>query len=402
MRPNQRAETTGAGEAVAAGRGPARLQPPCAPPMPAVPTGPRGRLHPEPESATRSCFQRDRDRIIHAGAFRKLQYQRRRCLSITSGTTYRTPADPYARGRPDRPVDLPALWASTRTWRRRWPWRTTSGTRRSAMPARTRSTAACRPSGGFRHNDQTLRILTQLEQRYAEFDGLNLTWETLEGVVKHNGPLIGPRAAPDAEPLPSTDRRVPRPVRPGTRPLSLGGGPGRGAGPTTSPTTPTTLDDGLRAGLFTVADLAELPLVGDIVREVTGRWPGLHRRRLVHECTRRMMDRMVNDLIQETRARAATLGRRRCRRGPGRRPAGRGVLRHHAGRRAAAEALSCSTGCTGTTRSTERPARRAASWRSCSLSSWRSRIACPTSGRRRRSRRTRERARESSRTTSRG
>lgn len=265
----------------------------------------RGRLHPEPESTTRSCFQRDRDRIIHAGAFRKLQYKTqvfvyhvgdyfRTRLTHTLEVAQIARSISRTLGLDEDLAEAVALAHDL--------GHTPFG--HAGEDALDRCMA---PYGGFRHNDQTLRILTRLEQRYAEFDGLNLTWETLEGVVKHNGPLVGPRAGPDPEPLPATiDAFRAR------WDLALDHFPSAEAQVAALADdiayNTHDIDDGLRAGLFTVADLAELPLVGEIVREVTGRWPNLHRRRLVHECTRRLMDRMVNDLIQETRARAATLG----------------------------------------------------------------------------------------------
>ena len=133
--------------------------------------------------------------------------------------------------------------------------------------------------GGFSHNDQTLRILTRLERHYAEFDGLNLTWETLEGTVKHNGPLRGPgidRPVPPA--IAEYDRR---------HPLALDTFPGPEAQVAALADDIAynnhDLDDGLRAGLFVVADLAEVPLVGPVFREVASRYPDIEEPRLIHE-----------------------------------------------------------------------------------------------------------------------
>ena len=106
------------------------------------------------------------------------------------GRPFPHPADPHHRGRADRPRARPRASRSTRISPRRWRSATISATRRSATPARTRSTPAWPRYGGFDHNSHGLRIVTELERRYAEFDGLNLTWETLEGLVKHNGPLL--------------------------------------------------------------------------------------------------------------------------------------------------------------------------------------------------------------------
>jgi dGTPase len=160
--------------------------------------------------------------------------------------------------------------------------------------------------GGFSHNDQTLRVLTRLERRYAEFDGLNLTWETLEGTVKHNGPLLG---AGIDRPVPPTvaeyDRR---------HPLSLDMFPGAEAQVAALADDIAynnhDIDDGLRAGLFSVADLADLPLVGPVFQRVAAKYPRLEESRLIHESIRRLIDRMVGDLIDETRLRLAASGTR--------------------------------------------------------------------------------------------
>jgi dGTPase len=157
--------------------------------------------------------------------------------------------------------------------------------------------------GGFSHNDQTLRILTRLERRYAEFDGLNLTWESLEGTVKHNGPL---RGAGIERPVPPTiadyDRR---------HPLDLETFPSAEAQVAALADDIAynnhDIDDGLRAGLFAVGDLADVPLVGPVFHGVASRYPGIEEPRLIHESIRRVIDRMVGELIGETRRRLAEI-----------------------------------------------------------------------------------------------
>jgi dGTPase len=146
-----------------------------------------------------------------------------------------------------------------------------------------------------------LRILTRLERRYAVFDGLNLCWETLEGTVKHNGPLTGPG---DERPVPPSiaeyDRR---------HNLALDTQPGPEAQVAALADDIAynnhDIDDGLRAGLFAIGDLDDVPLVGPVFREVAGRYPGLEPSRLAHEAVRRLIDHMVGDLIDETRRRLA-------------------------------------------------------------------------------------------------
>jgi dGTPase len=171
------------------------------------------------------------------------------------------------------------------------------------------------PYGGFDHNEQTFRILTRLERRYAAFDGLNLTWETLEGIVKHNGPLIGPRAGPRAGPAKAGGAgeggAVPPSIAAYCREVDLELDSFPGAEAQVAALADDIaynnhdIDDGLRAGLFTVADLEPLPLVGPVFREVAERYPGLEEQRLIHEAVRRLIDRMVNDLLAETRRRIA-------------------------------------------------------------------------------------------------
>ncbi len=155
--------------------------------------------------------------------------------------------------------------------------------------------------GGFDHNAQTLRILTQLEQRYAEFDGLNLTWETLEGVVKHNGPLEGPHA--------QRPRKLPAAIEAYARlqDLRLSTWPGLEAQLAALADDVAynshDIDDGLRAGLFAVDDLRPVPLIGPIVHEVESRYGRLPLSRCIGETMRRMIDLMVSDLLAATRGR---------------------------------------------------------------------------------------------------
>ena len=155
--------------------------------------------------------------------------------------------------------------------------------------------------GGFSHNEQTLRILTRLERRYAEFDGLNLTWESLEGTVKHNGPLRGA----------GIERSVPPTIAEydSCHPLGLETFPSAEAQVAALADDVAynnhDIDDGLRAGLFAVADLADVPLVGPVFHGVASHYPGIEEPRLIHESVRRLIDRMVGDLIGETCGRLA-------------------------------------------------------------------------------------------------
>jgi dGTPase len=257
----------------------------------------RGRLHPEPESASRTVFQRDRDRIIHSTAFRRLQYKTQ-VFVVHEGDHYRTRlthslevaqiARSISRGL-GLNEDLAEALALAHDL----------GHTPFGHAGEDALAAAMGRFGGFGHNDQTFRILTRLERRYAGFDGLNLTWETLEGTVKHNGPLTG-RA--EAKPLPSTiGEYVTR------HDLELATWPGAEAQVAAMSDDIAynnhDIDDGLRANLFAVRDLAEVPLVGPVLHQVSRQHPGLEEPRLIHEAIRRVIDRMVADLSAESRRR---------------------------------------------------------------------------------------------------
>jgi dGTPase len=255
----------------------------------------RGRLHAEPESPTRTPFERDRDRVIHSTAFRRLQYKTQVFVSH-EGDHYRTRlthsievaqiARSMARALALN-EDLAEALALAHDL----------GHTPFGHAGEEALDVAMRAHGGFSHNDQTFRVLTRLERRYADFDGLNLTWETLEGTVKHNGPLA-------RDHLPTTIAEyVAR------HDLELATWPSAEAQVAALADDIAynnhDIDDGLRAGLFSVKDLTDLPLVGPVFAEVAARHPDIEEPRLIHEAIRRLIDRMVNDLVAETRTRIA-------------------------------------------------------------------------------------------------
>jgi dGTPase len=264
----------------------------------------RGRLFPEPESPPRTPFQRDRDRIIHSSAFRRLKYKTQ-VFVYHEGDHYRT--------RLTHSIEVAQIARSI--------------SRVLALDEDISEALALAhdlghpPFGhagedalvqcmglydGFDHNAQSLKLVAQLEQRYAAFDGLNLTWETLEGLVKHNGPLTGPHASPKnlQKPLPVAiaDYVARHDLEIGTF-----------AGPEAQVAALSDdiaynnhdIDDGLKAGLFSVEDLQAVPFVWDVFRSVMDRHPGLDRHRLVHESVRRLISLMIDDVLAETRRRAA-------------------------------------------------------------------------------------------------
>jgi dGTPase len=257
----------------------------------------RGRQTPEPPHPVRTCFQRDRDRIIHSAAFRRLEYKTQVFVNH-EGDHYRTRLThslevaqiarsvSRALGLNEDLAEAVALAHDL-------------GHTPFGHAGEEALDEAMRPFGGFEHNDQTLRILTRLERHYAEFDGLNLTWEALEGTVKHNGPLVG---EPAKRPVPPSIAAYVR-----EHDLELATWPSAEAQVAALADDIAynnhDIDDGLRAYLFTVADLDEVPLVGPVFREVRQKYPSLDGPRLIHESIRRLIDRMAGDLLAETRRR---------------------------------------------------------------------------------------------------
>ena len=260
------------------------------------PAASRGRLHAEPESAHRSPFQRDRDRIIHSSAFRRLKhktqvfvehegdyYRTRLTHSLEVAQVARTIARTLG-GNEDLAEAVALAHDLGHT-----PFGHTGEDALHELMA---------PFGGFDHNAQALKIVTDLERRYAEFDGLNLTWETLEGIAKHNGPLLrGPEDDAGRLHFALADYDARHDLE-----LWTHAGLEAQIAALSDDIAYNThdLDDGLRAGLFTFDDLNALPVVGDCLVEVAGKWPALDHSRTAHEAFRRVFGIFVEDVIDET------------------------------------------------------------------------------------------------------
>ena len=264
----------------------------------------RGRLFPEGMSSFRSPFQRDRDRIIHSSAFRRLKhktqvfvehegdyYRTRLTHSIEVAQVARTIAGVLALN-----TDLAEAIALAHDLGHT-PFGHTGEDAMERLMA---------PFGGFDHNAQALRIVTRLERHYAGFDGLNLTWECLEGIAKHNGPVTGPNAdARHAGPLPHALAEV-------NAAWDLELDTHASAEAQVAAIADDVayshhdLHDGLRSGLFTEADLADLPVTGPAFAEVDRLYPGLDRMRRRHEALRRVFGRMVEDVIAVAQNRLAS------------------------------------------------------------------------------------------------
>ncbi len=261
----------------------------------------RGRLVAEPSSPTRTEFHRDRDRIVHATAFRRLKHKTQ-VFVAPEGDHYRTrlthtiEVAQIARSLA-RALGLDEDLAETLALAHDLGHTPFGHTGEDALDE------VMRPYGGFDHNAQSLRIVTRLERRYAGFDGLNLSWETLEGLVKHNGPLIGADGKP-------TERYAKHgiPVAifeyDALQPLDLASHASAEAQAAAIADDiaydAADIDDGLRAGLFTLDDLAaEVPLAAEFLAEIRGRYPTLEKSREINELTRRVITRLVEDVIGE-------------------------------------------------------------------------------------------------------
>jgi len=258
----------------------------------------RGRRHPEPESATRTPFARDRDRIIHASAFRRLkektqvfvahegdQFRTRLTHSLEVAQIARSIAT--AMGLDSDLAETIALGHDL-------------GHPPFGHAGEDELERRMAPFGGFDHNVQTFRVLTDLERRYPNFVGLNLTWETLEGVVKHNGPVTGLLERPSWREIVDYDRDY-----------SLGLGGWASAEAQVAALSDDIaynnhdVDDGWEAGLFGLRELLDVPLIGPVLASVGADYPDLDDRLTRIEAVRRMIGAMVGDVIAETAARAA-------------------------------------------------------------------------------------------------
>jgi dGTPase len=258
----------------------------------------RGRLHPEPGGDARSPWQRDRDRIIHTGAFRRLQYKTQ-VFVFHEGDYFRTRlthsievaqiARAIAR-RLGLDEDLAEALALAHDL----------GHPPFGHAGEEALDSQMRPYGGFDHNAQSLKVVTQLEARYAAFDGLNLTWETLEGLAKHNGPIRRPSPY-----IAEYDR---------LHPLELTSHASAEAQVAALADDIAynnhDLDDGVRARVFTLEEAASLPLIGDAYEEARAAHANIGRDRLVTETVRRVINRMVQDVVEESGRRIAALAPR--------------------------------------------------------------------------------------------
>jgi dGTPase len=271
----------------------------------------RGRLHPEPLSRSRSAFRRDCDRIIHSTAFRRLKHKTQ-VFVFDEGDHYRTRlthtlevaqvarALARALGLDEDLAEALALAHDL-------------GHPPFGHAGEAALDECLAALGGFDHNAQTLRVVTTLERRYPAFDGLNLTWETLEGLAKHNGPLTDREGHPVGR---YRERGVPETILDYSHlhDLQLWSFPGAEAQVAAFADDIAydahDIDDGLRAELFRLEDIATVALPGKIIGEIRGAYPRLDGARLVHEFIRRLIGLLIEDVAAETRRRLDALSPR--------------------------------------------------------------------------------------------
>jgi dGTPase len=277
-------------------------------PHAADPAFSRGRLYEEEPSPRRNDFRRDCDRIIHCAAFRRLKHKTQVFVSH-EGDHYRTRlthtlevtqiARALARSL-GLDEDLAEALALAHDL--------------GHPPfghAGERALDECMAAfGGFDHNAQSFRVVTELERRYAEFDGLNLTWETLEGIAKHNGPLMDREGKPVGR---YAGRGIPETFLSYAKlqDLELWTYPGPEAQAAAIADDIAydahDLDDALRADMFAIEELSALPLVGELYRQLRMNYPKIERSRLVNELTRRLIAAMIADVIAESERKITAL-----------------------------------------------------------------------------------------------
>ena len=278
-------------------------------PYAADPGASRGRVHREAPSPTRTPFQRDRDRVIHSTAFRRLAHKTQ-VFVLYEGDHFRTRlthtievaqiarALAKALGLDDDLAEAIALAHDL-------------GHTPFGHTGEEALDAGMAPFGGFDHNSHGLRIVTELERRYADFDGLNLSFETLEGLVKHNGPLVDGRGAPLER---WRARGVPAAILACDRRLGLGLASFASLEAQAAALADDIaydahdIDDGLRADLFDLPALRQISWIARLLDEIEALHPGLERQRVIHELGRRIITGFIEDAIAESRRRIAEAG----------------------------------------------------------------------------------------------
>tara|TARA_B100000686_G_scaffold195220_1_gene202124 strand:+ start:12837 stop:14048 length:1212 start_codon:yes stop_codon:yes gene_type:complete len=256
----------------------------------------KGRFHSEVENSLRSPYMRDRDRLIHSAAFRRLEHKTQVFVqhegdNFRSRLTHTIEVSQIARTLAIS-LGLDADLAETISLAH------DLGHTPFGHAGEEELNSLMLSKGGFDHNAQTLRIVTKLEKKYAKFDGLNLTWESLEGIVKHNGPLLKKIPTAIEEHQEFILQKKPY------HDLKLNNFAGLEAQVAAIADDIAycnhDIDDGIRAGLFTIEDLENIKYIGKIISSIRAKWSGIEDRRLIHETIRLLINTMVNDVVKET------------------------------------------------------------------------------------------------------
>ena len=288
-----------------------------------------GRVHAEPPCPMRTPFQRDRDRIVHATAFRRLTYKTQ-VFVFHEGDHYRTRLT-HSLEVAQIARAIARMLALDEDLAEALALAHDLGHPPFGHAGERALAAAMAAFGGFDHNAQSLRVVTRLERKYVGFDGLNLTYETLEGLAKHNGPLTG-QGRHDNVLLREIDAAGL------TERLRLGAFASAEAQAAAIADdiayNAHDLDDGLRAGLIRLDDLIDVPLAGGFVAELPR--AGLELQRAIYEVNRRMISAMIEDAVRELRVRLAALAEQSL---AGVRAASEPVIANSAQRRAEAQGL---------------------------------------------------------------
>ena len=268
------------------------------------PESSRGRLFAEPPSKTRSPFRRDCDRVVHSTAFRRLNYKTQ-VFVFHEGDHYRT------RLTHSLEVAQIARALARQLGLDEDLTETLALAHDLGHPpfghAGERALDTClQAHGGFDHNAQALRVVTSLEHRYPDFDGLNLTWESLEGIVKHNGPLTARNGAAVGR---YRDRGIPVGVSDYVRTYDLELWSFASLEAQVAAIADDIaydahdIDDGLRAGLFDLDDLKAIPIAADMIAEIARRYPGLDDSGRGAELVRELISRLIGAVVSEARRR---------------------------------------------------------------------------------------------------
>lgn len=267
----------------------------------------RGRLYPEAPSATRTPFQRDRDRIIHCAAFRRLMHKTQ---------VFVAPEVDHVRTRLTHSLEVSQIARSmARTFRLDEDLTEVLALSHDlghppfGHSGEDALDDVMGPYGGYDHNDQSLRVVILLEKRYPDFDGLNLTWETLEGLVKHNGPLLG-----DTQRAVKTEAELPPTIRAYNRRHDLALSAHAGLEAQMAAIADDVaynhhdMDDGLRSGLFSIEEVSNaVPHVGAVFAQVARDYGEIDRRVAISEAVRRLIGEMIADIGRETQTRLQDL-----------------------------------------------------------------------------------------------